>query len=138
LILTAQHEERRGTFKKIDTQDDNAQIVKLNPILLYVLEVYLIEKDTYHASYAEMIDFASTDGYLSIEFLVWIVDFLGFEEQRQNEMLSFIFNGKNSNRESSDKSMKNDAFYKFCLKFDMPLFEELAVAAYARFKQLPL
>jgi hypothetical protein len=38
--MVAQHEGRKGnpsTLKKIDTQDDNAQIVKLNPILLYVL-----------------------------------------------------------------------------------------------------
>lgn len=86
LVLAAQ-EGRRGspaTFKKIDTQDDNAQIVKLNPILLYVLEVYLIEKETYHASYREMLDFASTDGHLPGEFLVWLVDFMGYEEQRQN------------------------------------------------------
>jgi hypothetical protein len=95
-LVAAAQEGRRGaaTFKKIDTQDDNAQIVKLNPILLYVLEVYLIEKDTYHASYREMLDFASSDGHLSGEFLVWLIDFLGLDEHRQNEMLAFLCGSK--------------------------------------------
>jgi len=54
MVKAAPKEGRKGSpsnFKKIDIQEDNAQIVKLNPILLYILEVYLIEKETYHASY---------------------------------------------------------------------------------------
>lgn len=61
--------------------------------MLYILEVYLIEKETYHASYKEMLDFVSINGHLEGEFMVWLVDFLGFEELKQNEMLSFLWRG---------------------------------------------
>ena len=83
MVIAAQQEGRKGspsTFKKIDIQEDNAQIVKLNPILLYILEVYLIEKETYHASYKLMLGFASSDGHLSAELLVWLIDFMAFDE----------------------------------------------------------
>lgn len=50
-------------------------------------------------------------------------------------MISFLF--RKENISESGKSIKNDYFYRFCLKFDLPLFEELAVATYGRFKQLP-
>lgn len=84
-----------------------------------------------------MLEFASTEGHLSGEFLVWLIDFLGFEEHRQNEMLGFLLQRGSSREVEGGRGIKNDCFYRFCLKFDMPLFEELAVAAYARFKHLP-
>lgn len=64
--------------KKEEVIEDNEQIVKLNPILIYVLEVYLIEKELYHSSYSEMVEFISTDTHMPIDFIIWIIDFLGF------------------------------------------------------------
>lgn len=49
-------------------------------------------------------------------------------------MLFFFWKGGKEG--DAGRSIKNDAFYRFCLKFDLPLFEELAVAAYSRFKKL--
>lgn len=72
------------TLKKIDTIDDNGQIVKLNPILLFVLEVYLIEKNTYHASYEPMLHFASKDNLISADLVAWLLDFLALQEEPQN------------------------------------------------------
>lgn len=70
--------------KKEEALDDNEQIVKLNPILIYILEVYLIEKALYRSSYSEMVEFISTDGHMPIDFIIWVIDFLGFNEERQN------------------------------------------------------
>lgn len=33
------------------------EIIKLNPLILYILEVYLIEKQLYHNSYSDMAQF---------------------------------------------------------------------------------
>lgn len=59
-------------------------------------------------------------------------------------MLSYLLQrtqklGSNEGRgvRSDAKGIRNDCFYRFCLKFDMPLFDEVVVAAYARFKLLP-
>ena len=49
-------------------------------------------------------------------------------------MISFLCKETDS---EDVRNIKNDHFYRFCLKFDLPLFEELAVATYGRFKQLP-
>lgn len=63
---------------KKEEVEDNEQIVKLNPILIYILEVYLIEKELYHTSYSEMVKFISTDAQIPIDFIIWVIDFLGF------------------------------------------------------------
>jgi len=44
------------------------------------LEVYLIEKQLFHASYCSMVDFLSEDGAIPSQILVWFIDMLGFDE----------------------------------------------------------
>jgi len=38
--------------KRIQIVNEEAKIIKLNPLLLYIVEVYLIEKQLYHSSYS--------------------------------------------------------------------------------------
>ena len=72
-----------NSSKRIQIVNEEASIIKLNPLLLYVLEVYLIEKQLYHSSYAEALDFIAKDGLIQGEVFVWLLDILGMPEDRQ-------------------------------------------------------
>lgn len=83
-----------------------------------------------------------------------MIEFLGFDEQQQTDFLSsfltkklysrdstlssqYLITPSEANYKSLEKYVKNDHFYRLCVRFDMPLFEELEVVTCARFKLLP-
>ena len=45
---------------RIQIVSEDASIIKLNPLLLYILEVYLIEKQLFHSSYSNLAEFISS------------------------------------------------------------------------------
>jgi hypothetical protein len=71
--------EGRTAGEGTRTPVEEAQIVKLNPLLLYVLEVYLIEKQLFQVSYCAMADFLSEDGAISFQIMLWLIDVFGFD-----------------------------------------------------------
>jgi hypothetical protein len=73
--------------KRIQIVSEEASIIKLNPLLLYILEVYLIEKNLYHVSYSGLASFITEDGHIPREIFLWLFELLGFSETKQKAII---------------------------------------------------
>lgn len=47
--------------------------------MLYILEVYLLEKKNYYESYSPIINFLTEESYLDLETFVFLLDLLCFK-----------------------------------------------------------
>lgn len=81
--------------------------------------------------------------------MLWLVDLIGFNDEEQKEILYFAFKKKKNSKispktEGSKENIelfricREDLFYRICVKFDLPIFEELVVSVHSKFKLLPL
>lgn len=55
LDLNNKKNNHYSSNKRIHIVNEEANIIKLNPLLLYIIEVYLIEKNLYYSSYSSLI-----------------------------------------------------------------------------------
>lgn len=51
-----------------------------------------------------MVEFISSEGQIPINYLIWMIDFLGFDEARQTDFLSYFLAKKQHSRESAHSS----------------------------------
>ena len=133
-----------SSSKRIQIVCDQSSIIKLNPLLLYILEVYLIEKQLYHSSFSGLLDFISEDQTINCQVFIWLIDLLGFSEDDQKSIINFALPivkrksfRQNELEEKKERTMKTDMFYRCCVKFDFPIMEELSVSTYSQLKLLP-
>lgn len=63
--------------KRIQLVYESESIMKLNPLILYIMEIYLIEKELYYDSYSDMIDFIRQGDLLEIEVFLWLLELYG-------------------------------------------------------------
>ena len=54
--------------------------VEINSLMLYILEVYTLEKKNYYDSYSQLIDFLGSGDSLDLNSLVFLMDLLCFSE----------------------------------------------------------
>jgi len=62
-----------------ETFDGNHH-VQINPLMMYLLEVYLLEKKNYYESYHTLIDFLSDKEYISLDIMIFLLDLLCLKE----------------------------------------------------------
>lgn len=59
---------------------DGNYYVQLNPLMMYLLEVYLLEKQNYYESYHQMIDFLTEGEKLDLDTFLFLLDLLCLKE----------------------------------------------------------
>lgn len=64
--LTDKKANHFSSSKRIQIVSQDHSIIKLNPLILYIMEVYLIEKQMYFASYSPLTDFITQNSFISL------------------------------------------------------------------------
>ena len=82
--------------------------------MMYLLEVYLLEKKNYYDSYHELIQFLSQDNLLSLYVMFFLMDLLCLKESEQKQVVSHYFGPGMS---QTVGFCPKDAFYRVCVKF---------------------
>ena len=71
--LRCKKSNNNSSSKRIQIVNEQAKIIKLNPLLLYIIEVYLIEKQLYYSSYSSLVEFISQDGIIQGQLFIWLL-----------------------------------------------------------------
>jgi hypothetical protein len=114
---------------------DGSYYIKLNPLMMYLLEVYLLEKKSYFDSYHLMVEFLSCDGKLDLDTMLFLLDLLCLEETEQREVIQTHFGMRE--RDKLVGFCPVEVFYSICLKYELPLFEFIKLLKLEQFKKLP-
>lgn len=115
--------------------------VEINSLMMYVLEVYTLEKKNYYDSYCGLIDFLGEGQEIDLDCFVFLLDLLCFEENDQKKLLSELFQNNPLGRKR-DSSFHNpgfcrkDHFYRLCIKYELPLFELVRILKFEQYKRL--
>mgnify|MGYP000916718483 FL=1 len=90
-----------------------------------------------------MLAFLTEDALIPTHTFLWLLELLGLNEQKQRKVIEFALPQPESRKSSQEgnlypKHVKVDVFYRCCVKFDLPIFEEMSISSHALFKQLPM
>lgn len=91
--------------------------VQINPLMMYIMEVYMLEKQNYYESYHGLIDFLAHGDGLDLETFVFLLDLLCFKEDEQKEIIKLYFKENGENRESTSGLCHKDIFYRVCVRY---------------------
>jgi hypothetical protein len=114
---------------------DGSYYIKLNPLMMYLLEVYLLEKKSYYSSYHHMAEFLTSNGKIDLSAMLFLLDLLCFEEAEQREVISDYFGMRASEQVVGQCPV--DVLYSVCLRYEVPLFEFIKLLKLEQFKKLP-
>lgn len=113
--------------------------------MMYILEVYVLDKKNFYDSYSDLINFlADDDGFLDLDCFVFLLDLLCFDEEVQKKIVEETFHSqrmknskdKKKGKQTTSMRCKKDHFYRICVKYDLPLLEMIKMVNLEQYKKL--